>query len=126
MNRPGTINSSTALISLVLAGNITGTGALTLGGPSVFTLDGQATPALVVNAKQVHLDPTFNGSGPITVNTDASLFSAGIGVYTGTITLIGGTLYAAANNAFGRRGRRATSWCRRAAALCRVTAARSP
>ena len=79
-----------AATTVVLAGPVSddnGSGAtLTLGGQGKVQLAGALTAAVTVTG-QVELAASFNGAGPLTLNTGGALISAGVGAYTGTVTV---------------------------------------
>jgi hypothetical protein len=102
VNSTATINNETK--NSLNLGNVSGTGTLTLEGFGVTNLTGtlDGTPLSVTG--NVKLRPTFgDGSSPgsITVLDGGKLSSAGVGTFTGTITLTSGTLVPLGNNAFG-------------------------
>jgi len=78
---------------------------LILGGDGAVLLGGTLTPAVTVAGK-VQLASTFNGTGSLTVNSDAGeLFSSGVGTtaapYDGTVTLQRGTIKLGGVNPLG-------------------------
>ena len=101
-------------VTLTLTGEISGGASdeLTLGGTkATVVLAGQLScPVKIYDS--VDLATTFSGTGSLAVLNEVSddvdftgkLTSAGVGAFTGAITLSGGTLVINADNAFGEEG----------------------
>ena len=112
---PGlTLNAVTELSTIDVAGAVSGSGYFAVTGPGRVTLAGALTNAgtqTIINytTRTIAVDvlgvvdfgSTFSGTGNIVVESGATLASSGIGDYSGTVYVDGGTVKANANNAFG-------------------------
>lgn len=97
----GTINVTVNSDRII--GNLTfGNHAWTLQGPDKLTLTGGATPVITVSSSTATISARLDGSQGL--RTNGSLTLSGNNLYTGTTTVVGGSLTVAHNNALGGSG----------------------